>query len=227
MYLIIGSGRTALHFRHYFKDLKIPHLTWSRKENSAEDLKQKLAQAQKILVLISDSQIEAFARETLSATPAMKIHFSGALNIPGMLSAHPLMSFGPELYSLDFYRQIYFAVSPDADFHSLFPELPNPSFKLKAEDKSTYHAWAAYSGNLAALLWKESLPAWTMLGVPSDAIHMYLAKTLQNSIRDPLHAPTGALVRKDQVTLNKHLSVLPPRAKSIYQNFIANSEDKI
>ena len=220
MYLIIGSGRAAFHFQYYFQILKIPFLQWNRKQNSPEDLKEKLQKSQAALILISDSQIEKFASQFLSAFKGRKIHFSGALEIPGLSSAHPLMTFGPELYSQSVYEKIHFAVSELDQLKELLPELNNPSFMLKSDEKSQYHAWAAFSGNLAALLWKEAIPPWVEMGVPVSAIQVFLEQTLQNSLQDPSGAPTGALVRKDELTLKKHLSNLPPKAKVIYQKFI-------
>src|SRR5690606_28613835 len=87
-YLIIGNGRVARHFEHYFTLLRIPTQSWSRKQNTIEELQELYFSADITLVLISDSQIEEF----ISAHPFLQskpiVHFSGSLSTPLAFGAH-------------------------------------------------------------------------------------------------------------------------------------------
>lgn len=222
MYYLIGSGRAATHIGHYFRLLGIPFKTWNRKENSIDELQKNLSLVDRIILLISDGQLEAFAKESLQAYTGAVIHMSGALEIPGLISAHPLMTFGPFLYELGTYQRMAFAMSPGKTLQSILPELQNESFEIGPQDKSLYHAWAVYSGNFATLLWQEALPGFQKLGVPSEAVAAYLEQVLENALAAPQLALTGPFARKDKSTVKKHLEVLPTPSKLIYQSLAEN-----
>ena len=102
--LIIGSGRTSKHFAHYFQLLALNFQTWSRSEPWAL-LETRLEKASHVLLLISDSALAGFYQENLKHLNKVVIHFSGALELDGMISAHPLMTFTNELYDLHTYQK--------------------------------------------------------------------------------------------------------------------------
>lgn len=58
-YIMIGNGRLAAHFRHYFDGLGIQYTQWSR-TNTQDNLDQQLKHATHALVLISDTHIHDF-----------------------------------------------------------------------------------------------------------------------------------------------------------------------
>jgi predicted short-subunit dehydrogenase-like oxidoreductase (DUF2520 family) len=220
MYLIIGSGRSAKHFSHYFCLKNIDFCTWNRRTSDLACLTQSLAKTAKVLLLISDSNLNSFYESYLQSYAGKVIHTSGALDIPGMISAHPLMTFGPNLYELKTYEQMAFALGPGISFSELFPELANPSFVIKPQEKSLYHAWAVYGGNFATLLWKEALAGLKLQNVPQQAIATYFQQILTNALAAPSIALTGPLARRDFKTIDAHLAVLPEPAHSIYQSFV-------
>jgi hypothetical protein len=61
-YLLIGNGRVARHFQHYFSLLQLPYQTWHRHEPDTK-LTQQLESATHVLLLISDRAIAAFAAD--------------------------------------------------------------------------------------------------------------------------------------------------------------------
>lgn len=134
-YLIIGNGRIARHFRHYFQLQSIPFHSWWR--YCGFELDPLLRKSEKGLVLISDDAIESFIRNILSDNVATRpsltfIHCSGVLSTPLAESAHPLMTFGPELYDLETYQSLAFVTEMGRkSFSDLFPELPNPSYVIQ------------------------------------------------------------------------------------------------
>ena len=67
---IVGDGRVARHFHHYFTLLNLPVRTWSRRSAAISPV-EALAACDTILVLIPDAAIEPFiaAWPGLSRTP--------------------------------------------------------------------------------------------------------------------------------------------------------------
>ena len=134
-YLIVGSGRLATHLSHYFNLLEVTFLTWNRNQ-SLNELKNLLNQKPLVLLAISDSALEIFYQENLNNQNLQVVHFSGAHVSKNMISCHPLMTFGKELYPLETYKKIFFAVTGIETLQELFPFLTNTSFKLRSEDKA-------------------------------------------------------------------------------------------
>ena len=106
---IVGDGRVAHHFHHYLDLLGLSACGWSRRAGAESPLKA-LASCPTVLVLIRDAEIVPF----IEAWPALKekrlVHCSGSLVTPAAEAAHPLMTFGHELYSLADYRAIPFVL---------------------------------------------------------------------------------------------------------------------
>src|SRR5262249_58936221 len=129
-----------------------PVATWSRRA-SVLSPPEALAASETILLLIQDGAIAPF----IEAFPALHrkqlVHFSGGLVTDVAQVAHPLMTFGPELYDLDTYRAIPFVLDAGATpFGELLPGLPNPSFTIPASERPYYHALCVMAGNFSSLL---------------------------------------------------------------------------
>jgi len=208
-YLIIGNGRLATHFAAYFNQLKIPFIHWFRQKGDSPD--KYIQRANKILLAIKDDAIPGYISDYLSnlSSDQLIIHFSGSLVLDGINSTHPLITFGPEIYTKDFYSRIYFITEKEKPvFHELFPELPNPSIQIESSDKSLYHAWCSIAGNFPIIIWehfKKHLE--TELNIPKNAIIPYIEKISENFMASD-NALTGPFVRKDFNTINKHKAVL-------------------
>src|SRR3990167_6943998 len=113
-YLIIGNGRVAQHFRHYFSLLNIPFSSWNRTETTL-DLKNKLSRTSHAIVLISDDAINSFVEKYYAEkNNLIWIHFSGSLVSPVAIGVHPLMSFNNNFYTLDHYKKIPFILDENA-----------------------------------------------------------------------------------------------------------------
>src|SRR5579871_3048810 len=102
IYTIIGDGRAAQHMMHYLTLLNIPFYQWSRKQNN--DLDYFVTSSQRILLLVSDSAIANVLQQYPVLHNKMVVHFSGALTVPGVYTAHPLTSFSEELFDLKDYQ---------------------------------------------------------------------------------------------------------------------------
>lgn len=224
-YLIIGNGRVARHFHHYFQLLEIECAIWHR-ALTIDELTQKIQQATHILFLISDSAIDTFIETHLiSKYPRTitLIHFSGSLISKYAHGAHPLLGFNSETYSLEKYLQIPFVIDEDApSFDTLLPGLPNQHVRLAKVLKAKYHALCVLSGNFSCLLWKkffETLEA--EFKIPAAIGHLYLKQQTENLIISPKTALTGPLVRGDQLTIEKNLRALENDPyQEIYKTFV-------
>ncbi|MDB5974181.1 MAG: hypothetical protein JWR07_941 [Nevskia sp.] len=213
---IVGDGRVATHFAHYFQLAGIPFRQWSRRSPAVD-----LADCPVILLLVSDPVIEELASRYPGRT---RIHFSGSFNSPDVHGMHPLMSFGRELYSLPDYARIPFVVEDPALFRNVFSRLPNPCYRIRREDKARYHALCAMAGNFTGFLWArlfEQFPA--TLGIPPEAAIPYLEQVCRNIAATPTRPETfltGPIVRGDIAAIEKHLAALeadPYRA--VYEAF--------
>jgi len=137
VYAIIGKGRVARHFCHYLSLLNIPHKQWSRSDSSL--LSDVVAACSPVLLLINDSAIEPFIRDNACLADRCCVHFSGNLVTDLAHGAHPLMTFGPELYTLEAYQEIPWVVENTAPpFSELLPSLSNPSFPTSRHSNIMY-----------------------------------------------------------------------------------------
>jgi predicted short-subunit dehydrogenase-like oxidoreductase (DUF2520 family) len=206
---IVGDGRVARHFSHYFTLLGRPVRQWSRR-TSTETPVAALAPCRTVLLLIKDSAIEPF----VDGWPGLKdhclVHCSGSLVTPVAQCVHPLMTFGPGVYDLGTYRQIPFVLDAGANaLDQLLPGLPNPWFALAPEDRPYYHALCVVAGNFTTLLWREFFARLeTRLGIPAAAAHPFLAQTAKNLTADAADALTGPLARRDTDTIAANLRAL-------------------
>lgn len=222
-YLFIGNGRVSRHFQCYFKLLNLPVLLWSRKQHSLSDLHVKSAQATHILLLIHDDAIQHFLDENLTHTSAIKIHCSGSLVSKGAISAHPLMTFGENSYSLQAYQAMPFIIDADAPpFTDLLPGLPNPHARLSAMQKDKYHAMCVLSGNFSCLLWQKLFLTFEQeFNLPREFVYPYLQQQLQNILQHAESALTGPLVRGDVETIARNINALEGDAfQQVYQSFV-------
>ncbi|MBU1096779.1 MAG: DUF2520 domain-containing protein [Bacteroidetes bacterium] len=221
-YLIVGNGRLSKHFCRYFDLQGIRYKRWSR--NSNLSFKELSSDINKILLLVSDDQIESFIKtnSSLALNTVIWIHCSGALSTPLAESAHPLMTFSHELYDLNTYRRVTFVTERGrSDFNLLFPELPNNSVNIDPIQKTYYHAWCSIAGNFTSIIWSEFFRRLEKeMGINRREAHLYLEKVMQNlkTNSDPL---TGPIARKDIVTIEKHLSALKnDQFIEVYKSFL-------
>ncbi|MBX3016510.1 MAG: DUF2520 domain-containing protein [Bdellovibrionaceae bacterium] len=209
--LWIGRGRLARHLiPDWQRTLTASHdiLTWDRSQPESE-LLRLLPTAQIIALAISDRALETFHAQYRNHAPRARwIHFSGALELEGMTGYHPLMTFGPELYTEATYRRInYVTSSTETRWPTELP-LPNALFAIHPEQKALYHALCVLSGNFTTLLWAKAQSEFAKLGLPAEILRPYADVTIDNVFNDPTRARTGPLVRGDVETMNKNLEAL-------------------
>ncbi|HEV2613194.1 MAG TPA: DUF2520 domain-containing protein [Gammaproteobacteria bacterium] len=224
--LIIGDGKMATHFGHYLSLLGINYSQWSRKKYSDIALEKLFSHSTITLLLISDNSLINFLDSHAYLKTKPVVHFSGALSLKNIFSAHPLMSFAENLYTLEFYKKINFILETHQENHLSF--LPNDFYAIPAEQKSYYHMLCALSGNFTCILWQKFFSELeTKFQLPPTVGHLYLNQITQNIIRDPNTALTGPLIRHDKNTIHKHLdSLSDDEFKEIYQAFVNLFENR-
>ncbi|KAA9132048.1 DUF2520 domain-containing protein [Marinihelvus fidelis] len=218
-YAVLGDGRLARHLRRYFDLLGIRHTGWARRRASLANtarhadagarLRQALEPATHVLLPVSDDAIAGLLRQYPFLHQHTLVHCSGALSLPGVAGAHPLMTFNDGEYTLDQYRRIPFLVEEGQAFDTLLPGLPNPHHVLPVEQKALYHALCVVAGNFPQLLWSAAAERMKGdLGLSADLLGPYLQQSLDNWLAAPDAALTGPLDRGDEGTLQRHRAVL-------------------
>ncbi|AFH47778.1 Hypothetical protein IALB_0064 [Ignavibacterium album JCM 16511] len=203
-------------------------MVWTR--SSSESFDRLARQSEKVLVLIKDDEIGKFIFEKKSGVLKNKIfiHFSGLLSLPDAESAHPLITFGENLYDPETYSKITFITEAGRkSFRELFPELSNTSFQIPAEQKALYHAFCVMSGNFTTILWQSFFDYLNKLSIPKESSYLYLQKIAENiaTSDNPL---TGPLQRKDIKTISRHLEALEDDPmKNIYLSFVEFYDSKL
>jgi 2-dehydropantoate 2-reductase len=222
-YLIIGNGRLAKHFAHYLRLLDLSVQTWSRAFNTAEELQTFATHADRILLLISDDQIESFVQSHPFLLKKRLVHASGALTFSFADSAHPLNTFGADLYNLDVYLKTPFIVEAEGSgFSDILPGLKNPHFTLPREKKALYHALCVASGNFTTLLWQNVFESFENdLHLPASALLPYLERVAANLANSSSAALTGPIARGDTKTIVRNLDALRNRPEqALYYAFL-------
>lgn len=235
-YGFVGDGRLSRHWRHYFTSLGIPWKLWSRKlarpnGKPGVTAAEALDGCPTILLAVSDDAIApAMARLKAEGFGDRRfVHFCGGRSFEGAFGAHPLMSFATTLYEPAFYRDIPVFVDHDdahpdpvAEFRALFPQLPNPCFPLKTDDKAYYHALCALAGGFTAVLWRDFFTAMAArYGAPREALAAYPRRIVENVIASRDGALTGPVARGDTETIDAHLAALDGTALAgVYRAFI-------
>ena len=232
-YLLMGSGRMALHMAHYLDLLNIPYLKWARNPHSRfnsserDDPEQRLAEVTEtvshVLLLLSDDALDEFEGHHLLREKIV-VHFSGAKSLKNFYSAHPLMSFTDELMPVDFYNSIPFIIEKGGpSLADLLPGLPNSSHAIPKNQKSLYHALCVSSGNFTNILWSSILErAEKELGLDRSLFFPYLNKIVRDIQSESLRRLTGPFVRGDMNTIKSNLKSLDGSPlQELYQSFFS------
>lgn len=222
--LIVGSGRLATHLNHWvtlqnseFTNFKI--LNWDRGQDP-HLIRTFIQQSDLVWLAISDSALVSFYEKYLLGFDHFKVvHFSGALHDPRMLCAHPLMTFGLEIYADEIYNKIQFAITGCKTLSEVLPGFQNQYFTLPAEQKPLYHALCVVSGNLPQLLWTETSKVSQKNNIPFSAFELLMRQSLENFLMDGEKALTGPFARHDMTTIEKNKNALPDSLKNIYSQF--------
>ena len=215
-YAIVGAGKMARHMDNYFNFLGVKHLNWKRGQDISI-----LRDADIVLILISDDSIGNFIKLNPILKEKKLIHFSGALELPGVTGYHPLMTFGDKLYTLDEYQKIPFiGTSNTISFKESFPFLVNNYYKIPQEKKALYHGLCVLGGNFTTILWQKVIKDFEEnLAIPREVLFPYMEKIISNIKLDSQNALTGPIKRQNKTTIKKNIKTLGTLWGKIYKLF--------
>lgn len=234
-YLLVGSGRLARHLACYFDHTSLQYLQWSRNNDPLFNSEWKeypdpekrwehlIAQASHVVLLIKDEAIGEFYHLHPELKDKVCIHCSGTFQHPEIHSAHPLMTFGPQLYASEVYEEMAFVTEVGClSFHQLFPQLANKSYMIPVEEKAFYHCLCVMAGNFTTLLWQQvEREMQSRLGLPLEAIEPYKLQVFRNTLENAQSSLTGPLVRGDYKTISAHLDTLSNHPlREVYKSFV-------
>jgi hypothetical protein len=231
--LLIGSGKLSRHLKHYFDLLKVESDHWTKpRELNDPTLAPLIRSASHIFLLVSDQALSMVYETVQTLLTNQKangliLHSSAATSIPGAITLHPLMTFGPELYSLEVYQSIPLTLFKEetSDFESellpLFQILKNPVQTLDTADRARYHVSCVMMANYPQILWEAALSVSKNAHLPRSSFAPILKQSLQNYLKLGEQALTGPLLRNDQNTLTKHLETLAGTPEAdLYRAFV-------
>ena len=231
-YALLGSGRLARHLQFYLHSLNLPVWLWSRdgdlRYNSSRllDASERLAEVTTrcthLLFAIGDSSIAKLSEHFLNSAKTL-VHFSGALELPGVCAAHPLMTFGPELGEVSWYRSIPFVLDQGKTLRELLPGLENPSWQIPSGQRAFYHALCSLAGNSTFLLWRKIGDEFeNRLNLPRALLAPFLHQVVVNSSSNTPQGFTGPVARGDWPTVQRHLEALEshPDLKGAYRAYL-------
>ena len=230
--LLLGRGKLARHLQQYFTQKNIPFLSYDHARTLDADFFNLVQEADSIWILVSDRAIAEVHEKILvglknQTQKPVFVHCSAALSIPGMITLHPLMTFGPSLYPDEEYEQIPFTyfleeVGENRTWleHAL-SHLPNPRQVLSKADRVLYHAFCVMTSNFPQILWEATFQGAEKIGAERASFEPILKRSVINYLIYGKSALTGPLVRGDASTVQKHLTVLENTPyHALYQAFV-------
>ena len=105
-YGIVGKGRLAGHLLHYFRLKNMHVVQWYR--GQTRTAQQALSQANIVLILINDDEIESFIKQNSWLKNKIILHCSGSLVTKLAQGFHPHFNFTQQLYKEETYEKIPF-----------------------------------------------------------------------------------------------------------------------
>ncbi len=226
--LLIGSGQLSRHLQFYCQALGWtvhkkfkPHqksrkpllFVWNRNQ-PLPVLAKALEECDQIWLCISDSAISDFIHQNLKNYRGKILHFSGALEIQGAISVHPLMTFSNQLYAESFYRQITWVHTQKLRWSWHFPGFSNPHRQISSADKVLYHLLCVLSGNLTQILLNTTSDLFSKMGLQQKNVTPFVLQSVFNQQALGWSGLTGPFQRNDQKTIQTHLQFLKSTTKS-------------
>jgi hypothetical protein len=205
---LIGRGRVAKHFIHYFNGLGVQVLQWTR--NTSTPLHEKLKDCTVIGLAVSDNAILSLYSESDFLKSKNCFHFSGSLSLPQIPSSHPLMTFADDLYDLPTYEKMVFIEETQRPVLQKFlPFLKNTTYSISPQHKALYHALCTLASTGTNVIWSSIFEIFEKeFYLPKQAAVPFMEKLMQNSVTLGAKGLTGPLQRKDLETTQKHMQSL-------------------
>ena len=217
-YVIFGPGRVGANMDYYLRTLGHDVRLISRRaaEKEKDNCLRVIERSDVVAAALPDDSLQSWRAEWSEAIgDRPMVHFSGATQVHGMWSYHPLYSFPDKVLDIETLKSIAFACVPgEAQFGDVFPGMENRVFSVSHEDRAYYHALAVLSGNLTAFIWNETAKAFRERfsadggAEPSLVLKAYFESIVARFAEAPEGSMTGPLARRDRSSVEANLAAL-------------------
>lgn len=228
---IIGNGRVGNYLAQAFsaEGLSVNHYARNPRSQSEQDLQNYQAQEDLCLLCVSDQAIATLSKQ-LPFGDTIVAHVSGATSLhsidkhhPSRAIFYPLMSFSDavkvELRAIPFCLeanndQVLAQLTAFAKAQGL------KSVTMNDTDRAHLHLAAVLAHNFSQHLFQKAYEILAQRGIDFQLMQGLLQQmTAAIDGRPPKEKQTGPAVRRDQVTIDKHLSLIDdPQLKGLYQH---------
>ena len=235
---IIGSGNVAQHLIQAFsKSTEIELVqVFSRQKKSIAHLLDSnqitddlstLESADFYVIAVSDAAIGSVASQ-LPFKNRLVVHTSGSVDLTDLADANRKGVFYP-LQTFTKNKAVDFSIIPiclesehSEDFDLLekvAKSITNITYKLNTEQRKAIHVAAVFVNNFVNHLYQIGNQICTENQISFDILKPLIEETAQKVMTlSPIEAQTGPAKRKDNVTLDSHLSFLcDENQKTIYR----------
>ncbi len=234
--VILGSGNVATHLTKAY--LNAPEVTvaqvYARNLSQLTYLKDKtpitnklsdLAKADVYVIAVSDTAIAPISKQ-LETSNSLVVHTSGSVAMETIENTarkgvlYPLQSFSKEK-KVDF-KTVPFCLeaSTKIDLHlltTLAKILNATTYNINSTQRRQLHVAAVFVNNFVNHLYSIGHELCDQHKVPFEILHPLITETAAKIVSiPPAQAQTGPAIRKDQETIEKHLSLLSKEQKNMY-----------
>ena len=235
---IIGSGNVAQHLIQAFSkstEIELDQVFSRQKKNVAHllDFNQitddlsTLAAADLYVIAVSDAAIATVSSQ-LPFKNRLVVHTSGSVDLADLANTNRKGVFYP-LQTFSKNKSVDFSIIPiclesehPEDFDLLekvAKSITNITYKLNTEQRKAIHVAAVFVNNFVNHLYQIGNQICTENHIAFDILKPLIEETAQKIITlSPIEAQTGPAKRKDNITLDAHLSFLSDdNQKTIYR----------
>jgi len=217
--LLIGNGNVASHLATAFSktnEIALTHIG-SRQLDS-------LPISDVSLIAVSDDAVEVVANQ-ITKNQGLVVHTSGSVNLDAIKMKrngvfYPLQSFtkGKEI---DF-TQVPFCL--EASYESdlillkkLVELIHGKSYIISSLQRKKIHLAAVFANNFTNHMYKLANDICDQEQIPFEILHPLILETAKKiETLSPKASQTGPAIRKDQKTIEKHLSQLTKAQQELY-----------
>ena len=226
---VIGTGNVAYHFCRNIlenKNLKLSQVVGRKKKldfnfkknvNYNDNL-DSLVYADLYLICVSDNAIQEISKKIKDNSDSVIAHCSGSTNI-NVLKEHknygviyPVQSLTKKK-NIDFYKTPLLIESNNSysqkKIHFFSKSICNQVIKCKSDERAYVHISAVFCNNFVNYMNYTSLKILESKKLDPKIILPLIRETANKLVQlNPKEAQTGPAIRKDMVTIKKHLHLL-------------------
>ncbi|GGG99920.1 hypothetical protein GCM10011416_17980 [Polaribacter pacificus] len=217
--LIIGNGNVASHLATAFE--KNPNIALKQISSRALD---SVPMSDVAIIAVSDDAISEVANKLVNYQ-GLLVHTSGSVDVKQIKAKrngvfYPLQSF-TKGKKVDF-TQVPFCLEASVDSDLLLLEklaqsLGAKAYRINSLQRKKIHLAAVFANNFTNHMYSIANDICDQEKIPFEILHPLIAETA-NKVQgiSPKEAQTGPAIRRDQQTIEKHISQLTKEQQRLY-----------